>query len=114
MNETEERRSSERRHGERREDPELPAEASALLRMVDFRIPLVWLLGGFLMAASVLIGMYFQLQQVRESLTELQATVKAGNVQAITIASEIALMRYRIENIENARARENGEPVIRR
>lgn len=103
-------------HDERpeRRNGELPDEASALLRMVDFRIPLVWLLGGFLMAASVLIGMYFQLQQVREVLGDLQVSVKAGNAQAASIAGEMALLKYRIENIEASRARELGEPTGRR
>lgn len=81
---------------------QLPDEAAALMRMVDFRIPLPWLLGGFMFAAGVLISMYFQLQKVTEGLADLQITVRAGNNQSTTLAGEIALLKYRVENLESS------------
>lgn len=79
-----------------------PPEAIALMRMVDFRIPLPWLLGGFIFGIALLIGMYYKVQQMGESLQELQVTVKAGNLQAATVAGELALLKYRVEALESA------------
>lgn len=108
---TEERRFSERRLIDRLDDrrPE-----SALMRAVDFRIPLWGVILVMGSAVGALISTYYQLQRVDENLKELQTIVRSGNIQTVTFASEIALMRFRIENIENSRAREHGEPSIRR
>jgi len=61
------------------EEERAPDGAVALMRMVDFRIPLPWLLGGFIVSCGSLIGMYYQLQAVSEKLVALQIDVKAGN-----------------------------------
>ena len=78
----------------------IPDGATALMRMVDFRIPLPWLLGGFIVAVGMLTNMYFQLQKVSEALYELQVTVRAGNVAANSISGELALLKYRVEILE--------------
>lgn len=80
---------------------------SALLRMVDFKIPVIWLIGGSFVAVSGVIGMYYKLEKVAENLTELKVTVSAGNLQGMTNAGDMALIRYRVENIE-ARMREEA------
>lgn len=78
---------------------------NVLNRMIDFRIPLWGVLGACVVVIWALIGMYFQLQQVSENLAELQITVKSGNSQSMTLAGEIALLKYRVENLESERAR---------
>lgn len=78
---------------------------NVLTRMIDSRIPLWGVLGACVVVIWALIGMYFQLQQVSENLAELQITVKSGNSQSMTLAGEIALLKYRVENLESERAR---------
>ena len=73
--------------------------------MIDFRIQLWGVLGACVVVVWALIGMYFQLQKVSENLAELQITVKSGNNQYITLTGEIALLKYRVENLENERER---------
>lgn len=77
-----------------------PEGAVAMMRMVDFRIPLPWLLGGFLAGVMVLVGMYYQLQNVSEALRDVQITLKANQSTVIQLASEQALLKYRIEKLE--------------
>jgi hypothetical protein len=71
--------------------------AVPLMRMVDMRIPLPWLLGGFALAAAGVIGMYYQLQSVAQQLGELKVTVAASNSQAMAMAGEVALLRFKVE-----------------
>lgn len=84
----------------RRREGDMPGEAAALMRMVDFRIPLPWLLGGFAVALWAAVNMYFQLQRVTESLVLVQIEVKSGNTSVSTLAGEVALLKYRVEGIE--------------
>lgn len=69
-------------------------------RVIDFRIPLPWLLSGLAMVAFTMISMYFSVNQLVRDVADLQITVKAGNSQATTVAGDIALLRFRIENLE--------------
>lgn len=69
-------------------------------RVIDFRIPLPWLLSGLIVVGWALVSMWFSLNQLVRDVADLQITVKAGNGQAVTIAGEIALLRYRVENLE--------------
>ena len=73
-----------------------------ITRVIDFRIPLPYLLSGAIAVTCILISMYFSVQQLIRDVGELQVTVKAGNTQASTVAGEIALLRYRVQNLENA------------
>lgn len=70
-------------------------------RVIDFRIPLPWLLSGLIIVGWTLVSMWFSLNQLVRDVADLQITVKAGNGQAVTIAGEIALLRYRVENLES-------------
>lgn len=86
------------KHAQSHEQP--PPEAVALMRMVDFRIPLPWLLGGFIAGVAILTSMYFQMQRMSEALQDLQVAVKAGNVANSTFAGEIALLKFRMDSLE--------------
>lgn len=79
-----------------------PPAASALARVVDFRIPLPWLLSGFIFAAGLFINMFYKIQQMSDSLQDLQVTVKAGNAMATSFAGELALLKYRVDTLEAA------------
>lgn len=76
-------------------------------RVIDFRIPLPWLLGVGMAVGWALVSMYFSVNQLVRDVADLQITVKAGNGQAITVAGELALLRFRVENLE-AEKRANG------
>ena len=69
-------------------------------RVIDFRVPLPYLLSAFAALAFTLISMYFSLNQLVRDVGDLQITVKAGNSQSVTLAGDQALLRFRIENIE--------------
>ena len=50
--------------------------------------------------------MWFMVNQLTKDVSDLQITVKAGNGQAVTVAGEIALLRFRVENLESERRAE--------
>ena len=91
------------------EHDEKPPDGAALLRMVDFRIPLPWLLSGFGAAVILLASMYFQMQTMSDNLKNLQITVQSGNTSWATLASKQALLEYRIEALEAAEKQRRGE-----
>ncbi len=84
---------------ERRAQPDLAA------RYIDTRIPLVWLLTTAGTLAALLFGIYFNVQRLSEDVGELKATTKAGNIQAATVAGEVAIIKWRLDNLEDTRGR---------
>jgi len=68
--------------------------------IVDFRIPLPWLLGGAGVVFWGLVGMWFKLVALDDNVAELQIAVKAGTATTIQYASEQALIKYRLEKLE--------------
>lgn len=84
-----------------------PGDLPRPSKFVDFKIPLTWLLGVAFMVAGAFVSMYFQLgsqgetlKGLNEQLKDLQITVRSGNSQAATIQGELAILKFRIENIE--------------
>ncbi|MBT2300355.1 hypothetical protein J7E70_07745 [Variovorax paradoxus] len=75
-----------------------PGELSR--RVIDMKLPLTWLISGVFSFALLIGGMYFKLGQLGEDMTDLKISVKAGNGQAATIQGEMAIMKFRIENLE--------------
>lgn len=67
----------------------------------DFRVPIVWMLGGAIFVGAGLIGMYYQLANLSEKVSDLQASVKVANTTTIQFASEQALIKYRVEKLEH-------------
>lgn len=88
-------------------------------RIIDMRIPLPYLLSGFGALAFTLISMWFSLNQLLRDVADLQATVKAGNAQTVTLAGEQALLRFRMENLESEmrvmrQTAEKASPTVRK
>ncbi len=77
-----------------------PSDLPRITRVIDMRLPLTWLLGVAFMVAGAFVSMYFQLGQLREDMTDLKISVKAGNSQASTVNGQIAILTYRIDNLE--------------
>lgn len=83
------------------------AQPGGLSKVIDTKLPLTWLLG---VAAMILVGGFGLFQQVgsqgemlrelKDQLKDLKITVNAGNGQTATIQGEIAILKFRIENIE--------------
>ena len=71
-----------------------------LTRVIDLKIPLVWLLTISASLAWVLISMWFTLNQLVVLVADLQVTAKAGGNNYSVLASEQALMDYRLTSVE--------------
>lgn len=78
-----------------------PGDLPRLSKVIDMKLPLTWLLGVAFMVAGSFVTMYFQIGQLREDMTDLKITVKAGNNQASTVQGEIAILRFRVETLES-------------
>jgi len=78
-----------------------PGDLPRISKVIDFRLPLTWLLGIAGMVCAAFVSMWFQLGQLREDMTDLKITVKAGNNQASTVQGEIAILRFRVETLES-------------
>jgi hypothetical protein len=70
---------------------------SALLRLVDPRLPLPWLIAAIVVAS----GVYFKVQTLTEAVVDLQITVRTGNQSYTTLAGEQALTKFRVNNTED-------------
>lgn len=74
-------------------------------KLIDTRMPLVWLLSTGFSFAVLLFGIYFNVQRLSEDVAELKASTKAGNTQATTLAGEVAIIKWRMDNLENVRGK---------
>jgi len=84
---------------ERRAHPEEAPER--ITRVIDFRIPLPWLLGVCAAISWALISMYFSVNNLVKTVGDLQIDVKAGNNSVVAVAGELALLKYRLSNAES-------------
>lgn len=80
-----------------------------ITKIVDTKLPITWILGSAFAFALLIGGMYFQLKQLSEDMTDLKIAVKAGNGSQASIQGELAILRFRIETIEADRKR--GPPI---
>ncbi|MGJ7500062.1 hypothetical protein ACSFBF_06855 [Variovorax sp. ZT5P49] len=79
-------------------------------RVIDLKLPLTWLLGVAFAIVAGGFGLYHQigsqgetLKDMKDQIKDLKITVNAGNSQAMTLAGEIAILKFRIENLESDR-----------
>lgn len=85
-----------------------PGELSRTSRVIDLKLPLNWLLTVAFSIALLIGGMYFQLGQLSQDMAELKTAVKSGNVATSTVQGELAILRFRVENLESDKR--NGVP----
>ncbi|MDN8617884.1 hypothetical protein [Variovorax ginsengisoli] len=78
-----------------------PGDLPRVTRVIDMKLPLNWLLTVAFSLALLIGGMYFKLGQLGEDMTDLKIAVKAGNGQAATVQGELAILKFRIENLES-------------
>ncbi len=73
---------------------------SLLFQMIDMRIPLWGVLGASIVVIWGLLSMYFNVINLVRAVEELQITVKSGNTSTYTLASEVALLKFRVGTTE--------------
>lgn len=72
-----------------------------ITRVIDFRIPLPWLLGVVVTVGWALVSMYFSVNALVKTVTDLQIDVKAGNNSVVAVVGEMALIKYRLTDLES-------------
>ena len=77
-----------------------PTASERVTRVIDFRIPLPWLIGGVLGICWSLISMYFSVNALVKTVNDLQIDVKAGNNSVVSVVGELALIKYRLTDVE--------------
>jgi hypothetical protein len=77
-------------------------------RMIDFKVPLSGILAAAFSLAALIGGMYFKMGQLGEDMAELKIAVKAGNTSQATVQGELAILKFRIENLEAEKRAING------
>ena len=81
--------------------PEQRAEPpERITRIIEFKLRLEWVLGICGVVGWALISMYFSLNTLVKTVADLQIDVKAGNNSVTAIASELALVKYRLATTE--------------
>jgi hypothetical protein len=76
-------------------------EPQRIARVVDIRIPLWGLITGAITGLFFMANTYFTTNQTAKDVSDLQITVKAGNSQVTSLASDQALLKFRQENVES-------------
>lgn len=74
-------------------------------KVIDMKLPLPWLIGTAASIIGAFTLLYNNVDRLVRDVNELQATVRAGNVQSSATAGEIALLKYRVESIESSMKR---------
>lgn len=82
--------------------PQEQDAAERISRVVDFKIPLTYLIGGVISLGWVLVSMWFSVGQLLKNVDDLQITVKSGNNSVIAVAGELALLKFRLTNVEDS------------
>ena len=83
-----------------------------ITRVIDFKIPLHWLLGVCGIIGWAIVSMYFSVAQLVRTVDDLQITVKSGNTSVVAVAGELALQKFRLANVEDAVKRNNDAILV--
>jgi len=84
-----------------------PGDLLKARTLVEWKLPLSWILGVIGVFAAFAIGLIFQigsqgetLKDMKDQLKDMKISINAGNNQAMTLAGEIAILRFRVETLE--------------
>lgn len=75
-------------------------EQSEVRKIVDFKIPLHWILSGLGAFALVLIGMWFTIGQMSKDMSEVQASLKILAAANTTYDREVSRLQWRMDTLE--------------
>lgn len=78
-------------------------------RVIDFRIPLPWLLTGVAGISWGLISMWFSVNQLVKTVDDLQVTVKSGNTSVAAVAGEVSMLKFRLSILEDEVKRQEAK-----
>lgn len=76
-------------------------QAEKIVRIVELKIPLPWLLSVCASIVWILVSMWFATNALTKTVIELQVDVKAGNNSIVAVVGELALLKYRQSNSED-------------
>lgn len=82
-----------------------PTDDDQRPRIIDMKLPLPWLLGSATAIVMAFAYVSFSVDRMREDVAELRATAKAWNDRLSSISSETALLKYRVDALEQQRVR---------
>lgn len=77
------------------------AKEPRLTRVIDFRVPLPYLLSALAALVVFLFTLQTDVRQLLRDVSKMQATAEAGNSQLNSITAEQSLQRYRIDTLES-------------
>ena len=72
-----------------------------ITRVIDFRIPLPWLLGVIAGLSWVLISMWFSLIQLTKTVEVLTKSFESSAAANLNISNEVLVLRFRVNNLED-------------
>lgn len=70
-------------------------------RVIDMKLPLTWLLSVAAAMVGGGFGLYYKLDRLGDDVTDMKIAVKTGNQATATVQGEIAILRFRVENLES-------------
>jgi hypothetical protein len=68
--------------------------------MVDFKLPLYWLITGLIAGLWTLISMWFSVSQLVKNVADLQITIANSNSSITVVLQEVNMMKYRQSQME--------------
>lgn len=87
-----------------------PGDLPRVRTLVEWKLPLPWILGVIGAFAIAAMGLYYQVgtlietqKDMKEQFKALQIAVNSGNSQATTLAGQIEILKFRIEALEAER-----------
>ncbi len=83
-----------------------PFEGTRFSQMVDMRIPLWGVIGGLVAGMGMAATLWFTTQQLVESVKDLKIAVQSGNTSVSVLASESALLKFRVSTVEDEQKRQ--------
>jgi hypothetical protein len=72
---------------------------------IDLKIPLWGLLGAAVFVIGSLMSTYYQLSRVADDVNDMKASIRSNNTTTIQFAQEQALLKFRVEKLEQDRER---------
>lgn len=85
-------------------------EPSKRQTLVEWKLPLPWILGVVGIFAAAAVSLIFQvtaqgetLKDMKDQLKDVKVSITNNNSQSIALAGEIAIMKFRVENLERSR-----------
>lgn len=87
------------------------AAPERITRIVDFRLPLPWVVTIIVASISTVVAAGLALRQMSSDVEEIKIAIKSGNSQLTTLQGHNAILDYRVNLLEAEVARIKGQPA---